>query len=160
MSYIKVFLSGIIFVFLSSQESFPNSTNTFNQLILAKGSLESKFGVRTVECFPFKKNIGFTEDQIPLIKNCLAGVRLLVSVFEEMHDPEIHTVGISTRFLRTGGFNTFLIPWNASLQETIAFLENKISKEQQDKFLGRILALKRRINRKFKIPSVHCSQRI
>ena len=129
MGCIKVFLLGIVFVFVSSKESFPSAQNIFNQLVLTKGSLESRFGVRSVECFPFKKNIGFTEDQIPLIKNCLAGVRLLFSAFEQTHDLKIRTVGISTRFLRTGGFHTILIPWDASLQETVSFLENKISNE-------------------------------
>ena len=160
MGCIKVFLLGIVFVFVSSKESFPSSKNIFNQLVLAKGSLESRFAVRSVECFPFKKNIGFTEDQIPLIKNCLAGVRLLFSAFEQTHDLKIRTVGISTRFLRTGGFHTILIPWDASLQETVSFLENKISNEQQRQFLSKILMLKRKINKKFRISSLHCSQRI
>ena len=160
ISYITVLFLGIVLVFVSSQEAFSKSPNTFNQLILAKGSLESMFGVRSVECFPFKKNIGFTEDQIPLIRNCLAGIRILTRAFEEVDDLQIHTVGISTRFLRTGGFETLLIPWNASLKETIVFLENKISKEQQDNFLDKILTLKSKINRKFRIASLYCSQRI
>ena len=160
MGCIKVLLLGIVFVFVSSKESFPSSKNIFNQLVLTKGSLESRFGVRSVECFPFKKNIGFTEDQIPLIKNCLAGVRLLFSAFEQTHDLKIRTVGISTRFLRTGGFHAILIPWDASLQETVSFLENKISNEQQRQLLSKILMLKRKINKKFRISSLHCSQRI
>ena len=64
MGYIKIFLLGIILVFVYSKEAFSNSKNTFNQLVLAKGSLESRFGVRSIECFPFKEDIGFTEDQI------------------------------------------------------------------------------------------------
>lgn len=156
----RIFLLAIILVFLSPYQASSNSQNIFNQLILAKGSLESRFGVRFVECFTFKENIGFTEDQIPLIENCLAGVRLLAEALDQVSDSEIHTVGISTRFLRTGGFNTVLIPWNASLQETVAFLKNKISKEKQDRFFSKVLALKRKIDRKFKIPSLYCSQRI
>jgi|TARA_B100001964_G_scaffold86601_1_gene97534 hypothetical protein len=160
MKYIRVFLFAGIIAFLSPYKSFANSQNTFNQLILAKSSLESRFNVQSVECFPFKENIGFTEDQIPLIKNCLAGVRLLTSALDSVVDPEIHTVGISTRFLRTGGFNTVLIPWNASLPETVAFLENRLSKEKQDLFLAKISTLKRKINLKLRIPSLYCSQRI
>ena len=102
MNYIRVFLAGLIFIFVFSEESSSNSQNTFNQLVLAKGALESKFGLRSIECFPFKNNIGFTEDQIPLIENCLVGVRLLESAFEQIQDHKIHTIGISTRFLRTG----------------------------------------------------------
>ncbi|HJL73256.1 MAG TPA: hypothetical protein QGI40_05285, partial [Nitrospinaceae bacterium] len=93
MKYIRVFLFAGIIAFLSPYKSFANSQNTFNQLILAKSSLESRFNVQSVECFPFKENIGFTEDQIPLIKNCLAGVRLLTSALDSVVDPEIHTVG-------------------------------------------------------------------
>jgi len=160
VNYIKFFLFGLTVAFLFPRESFSNSKNTFNQLVVAKASLESRFGLRSVECFPFKKNIGFTEDQIPLIENCLVGIRLIMSALEQAHNLEIHTVGISSRFLRTGGFNTFLIPWNASLDDTIAFLEKKIPKEQQDEFLSKVLMLKRKINRKFRINSLHCSQRI
>jgi len=160
MGYIKVFFFGVVLFFASSQDSLSNPQNTFNQLVLARSSLESKFGVSSVECFPFKKDIGFTEDQISLIKQCLSGIRLLLSALEQTAPFKINMVGISTRFLRTGGFNTFLIPWNASLQETIDFLEKNISKEQQDKFLNRILTLKLKINRKFKIPSLYCSHNI
>lgn len=160
MSYVKIFLIASVIFFAFSQKLFANSTNTFNQLVLAKSSLESSFDVRSVECFPFKDNVGFTEDQIPLIKNCLTGARLLLEALKKNNDYKINKVGISSRFLSTGGFNNYLIPWNASLQEVITFLENKISKEAQDKFLSQILRLKRKINRNFKIPSLYCSQRI
>ncbi|MBV50934.1 MAG: hypothetical protein CMH77_00285 [Nitrospinae bacterium] len=160
MKYMQVFLLASILVFLYPYKSLANSENTFNQLILAKSSLESRFGVRSVECFAFKENIGFTEDQIQLVENCLAGVRLLASALGQVPDPQIHTVGISTRFLRTGGFNTVLIPWNASLQETVAFLKNQISKEEQGLFLAKISKLKRKIHLAFRIPSLYCSQRI
>ena len=160
MWYAQVLLVGIVFIFLSPNESFPSSKNTFNQLVLAKGSLESKLGVRSVECFPFKKDIGFTEDQILLIERCLAGLRLLESAFDQVSEHAIHTVGVSTRFLRTGGFNTVLIPWNASIQKTISFLENKTSKKQQKNFLNKILTLKRKIDKKFRVSSLYCSQRI
>ena len=105
MSYVKGFLLTIFLVFSSPYESFPNSSNTFNQLILTKSFLEAKHGLRSIECFPFKENIGFTENQIPLIDNCLKGVNFLASVLVELNHPEVNMIGISNRFLRTGGFN-------------------------------------------------------
>lgn len=150
----------IVLIFFLSSESFSNSPNKFNQLILAKNFLESKFSIRSVECFPFKENIGFTEDQIPLIEQCLTGVQLLKSALNRIADPEIFSVGISTRFLRTGGFNTVLVPWNASVGEVVSFLREKVSKVEQDHFLEKISTLKRKINRKFRISPLYCSQRI
>ncbi|MCS5620856.1 MAG: hypothetical protein NZ656_02765, partial [Nitrospinaceae bacterium] len=37
--------------------------NTFHQLLEEKQKLEKQLGVQTLECFPFIKKIGFTEDQ-------------------------------------------------------------------------------------------------
>ena len=150
----------LVFVFSSSSAAFSKSTNKFNQLVLAKNDLESNFGVRSVECFPFKENIGFTEDQIPLIEQCLAGVNLFKSALDQVPNAEIYSVGISTRFLWTGGFNTVLIPWNASLSETVSFLQGKISKKKQDSFLSKVSTLKAKINKNFNIFSLYCSQRI
>ena len=75
-------------------------------------------------------------------------------------NPEIHSVGISTRFLRTGGFSTILIPWDASLEKVMSFLRAKVSKAEQERFLEKISTLKRKINKKFRIFSLYCSQRI
>jgi hypothetical protein len=157
---LSISLLGVIFVFLSLSESFSSPPNKFNQLILAKSSLEYKFGVRSVECFPFKEDIGFTEAQIQLIEQCYTGVQLFASALDKIAKVEIFSVGISTRFLRTGGFNTILIPWNASLEEVISFLKEKISKENQKLFLGEISTLKHKINGKFRILSLYCSQEI
>ena len=157
---LSIFLLGIILFFISSSESFASPPNKFNQLILAKSSLESKFGVRFVECFPFKENIGFTEGQIQLIEQCLAGVQLFESALNKVPNSEIHSLGISTRFLRTGGFSTILIPWDSSLEQVMSFLRAKISKAEQDRFLEKISTLKRKINKNFKIFSLYCSQRI
>ena len=125
----------IVLIFFLSSESFSNSPNKFNQLILAKNFLEFKFGIRSVECFPFKENIGFTEDQIPLIEQCLAGVQLFKLALGKIAQPEIFSVGISTRFLRTRGFNTVLVPWNASVGEVVFFCERKYQKWNRTIFL-------------------------
>ena len=106
MKYLQLNVLVLVFVFSSSSAAFSKSTNKFNQLVLAKNDLESNFGVRSVECFPFKENIGFTEDQIPLIEQCLTGVNLFKSALDQVPNAEIYSVGISTRFLWTGGFDT------------------------------------------------------
>ena len=141
MNCLRVALLVVIFIFHSSNESFSSSSNKFNQLILSKSSLESKFGVRSVECFPFKENIGFTEDQIQLIERCLTGVQAFESALSRAVSPQTHSVGISTRFLRTGGFNTILIPWDASSGEIVSFLKEEVSKTEQEHFLEKILTL-------------------
>ena len=51
--------------------------NNFNQLVEKKQLLEKEFGIKTLECFPFIKKIGFTDDQIPLIQKCLQGASSL-----------------------------------------------------------------------------------
>ena len=160
MKYFQLNLLVLVFIFFSSSVAFSTATNKFNQLVLAKNNLESSFGVRSVECFPFEENIGFTEDQIPLIERCLTGANLFKSALNQVPNAEIYSVGISTRFLRTGGFNTVLIPWNASLLETVTFLQGKISKKKQDFFLSKVSTLKDKINKNFNIFSLYCSQRI
>jgi len=160
MNCLRVTLLAIIFIFISLDESFSGPSNKFNQLILAKSVLESKFGIRSVECFPFKENIGFTEDQIQLIERCLTGVQAFGLALSRAASPEIHSVGISKRFLRTGGFNTILIPWDASSDEIVSFLRGKISKAEREHFLEEISTLKYKINRKLRIFSLYCSQRI
>ena len=157
---LSIFLLGIILFFLSSSESFASPPNKFNQLVLAKNSLEKKFGVRSVECFPFKEDIGFTEDQIQFIEQCYTGVQLFASALNKISKVEIFSIGISTRFLKTGGFNTILIPWDAPLKEVVSFLGEKISKANQKIFLEEISTLKHKINRKFRIFSLYCSQQI
>jgi len=160
MSYVKVVFLAMVFILFSFTESFSNGSNKFNQLILIKNALELKFGIRNFECFPFKENIGFTEDQNQLIERCLNGVQTFESAIKLVASPGINSVGISNRFLRTGGFNTILIPWDSSSEEIIAFLGGQASKEEQDHFLNKILTLKDQINRKFRIFSLYCSQRI
>jgi hypothetical protein len=160
MKYFKLNVLVLVFIFFTSSVASPKATNKFNELVLAKNNLESNFGVRSVECFPFKENIGFTEDQIPLIEQCLTGTNLFKSALDQVPNAEIYSVGISTRFLWTGGFNTVLIPWDASLLETVTFLQGKISKKKQDSFLSKVSTLKGKINKNFNIFSLYCSQRI
>ena len=96
--------------------------NTFNELVDQKQILEKRFGIKTLECFPFKKKIGFTEEQIPIIEQCLQGVFKLKEALTQIPQTDYKEVGISNRFLKTAGFHTILIDWKAPTSELIQFL--------------------------------------
>jgi hypothetical protein len=134
--------------------------SALNQLLQDKRTLEKQHGVKSLECFPFIKDIGFTEDQIPLLKNCLTGTRNLKEALAQVPNANIRTVGISTRFLRTGGFHTLLVPWDASTGNIVEFLKKTPSSEARKSFLDKIHALKRTIAQKIKISQLYCSLEI
>nr|MCS5621478.1 hypothetical protein [Nitrospinaceae bacterium] len=153
----RIFLAFWIgFLFIPS----PATANTFHQLLEEKQKLEKQFGIQTLECFPFIKKIGFTEDQIPLIEQCLTGTRTLYEAFANSANSNYKVIGISNRFLSTAGFHTILIPWNATKDEVIKFLNNRPSHEEQTAFLDKIRALKQEISRKLRIRLFYCSQEI
>ena len=91
--------------------------NNFNQLVEKKQLLEKEFGIETLECFPFIKKIGFTEDQIPLIQRCLQGVSSLQEALTRIKHDNYKEVGISNRFLRTAGFHTCLLYTSGAADE-------------------------------------------
>ena len=134
--------------------------NTFHQLLEEKQKLEKQLGVQTLECFPFIKKIGFTEDQIPLIEQCLTGTLTLNEAFTDSANSNYKIIGISNRFLSTAGFHTILIPWNATRDEVIKFLNNRPNHEEQTAFLDKIRGLKQEISRKLRIRQFYCSQEI
>ena len=134
--------------------------NTFHQLLEEKQKLEKQLGVQTLECFPFIKKIGFTEDQIPLIEQCLTGTLTLNEAFTDSANSNYKIIGISNRFLSTAGFHTILIPWNATRDEVIKFLNNRPNHEEQMVFLDKIRGLKQEISRKLRIRQFYCSQEI
>lgn len=134
--------------------------SALNQLLQDKIILEKQHGVKSLECFPFVKDIGFTEDQIPLIKNCLVGTRTLKKALAQVPGSNIRTVGISKRFLRTGGFQTILVPWDASKEKIVQFLKQSKSAEAKKKFLDEIHAVKHTIAQKIKISQLYCSLEI
>lgn len=138
----------------------PATANTFHQLLEEKHLLEKQFGVQTLECFPFIKNIGFTEDQIPLIEQCLVGTRTLLGALRDAKSAHYKTIGISDRFLKTGGFHTILLPWNATKADVTQFLNNSKSHEERTVFLDKVRGLKKEISRNLKIQEFYCSQEI
>lgn len=138
----------------------PVTANTFHQLLDEKQKLERQFGIQTLECFPFIKKIGFTEDQIPLIEQCLTGTRTLNEALAGSSNSAYKAVGISNRFLKTAGFHTILTPWNATKDEVAQFLIRQQSHEEQTTFLDKVRGLKKAISKKLRIQQFYCSQEI
>ena len=134
--------------------------NTFNELVEQKQILEKGFGIKTLECFPFKKQIGFTEDQIPVVEQCLQGVFKLKEALTQTSKTDYKEVGISNRFLKTAGFHTILIDWKAPTSELIHFLNQRISLDEQSKFLNKIHTLKKKIALKGLVNDFYCSKEI
>lgn len=137
-----------------------NLSSPFNRLILEKAALERSSAVQTLECFPFTENIGSTEDQLGFVRNCLQGLRTLKAALAEVPDADYHTVGISTRFLRTGGFQIILIPWNVDKEELVQFLRSNPPEAERTRFLGRISSLKKTIAENLWAGPLYCSLRI
>ncbi|GJL77159.1 MAG: hypothetical protein NPINA01_01480 [Nitrospinaceae bacterium] len=164
MTRLKLNLLAVIaFAFVSLHgwtENVLAAESALNQLLLEKSHLEKQHGIKSLECFPFIRDIGFTENQIPLIANCLQGARTLKAALVEVSEPDIRTVGISTRFLRTGGFHTLLVPWDVSKEKLIQLLKQNKSPDEREKFLDKIHALKRAIAQEIKIEQLYCSMEI
>ncbi len=135
-------------------------SSPFNQLVLEKADLEKRSAVRTLECFSFVENIGFTEDQKTLVGNCLAGLRTLKEALAEVPEADYHTVGISHRFLRSGGFQTILVPWDAGKEEMVRFLKKRLSDSERARFLDNIFSLKRQIAEKLRSGPLYCGLNI
>ncbi len=138
----------------------PASADTFNQLVLLKSGLESRYGIKRLECFPFQKNIGDDANQIQLIDHCLSGAETLKASLDSLGSTPIQTVGVSHRFLRTGGFHTILIPWNTTQEALTEFLNAGISVSEQEKFLNQIRAVKSEILSRIGQRGLFCTQRI
>ena len=152
---------GFLF-FLVGIVVFPSLlfANSFNQLVQEKRILENQFGIETLECFPFIKKIGFTDDQIPLVEQCLKGVSTLKEALGKVSHRDFKEVGISNRFLRTAGFHTALIDWKASPAEIAEFLNTRLSNEQRTQFLDKIHALKKEIASQIPVKDLYCSKEI
>jgi hypothetical protein len=134
--------------------------NTFHQIIHEKRQLEKRFKIQTLECFPFIKRIGFTEDQIPLIEKCLQGTQTLKEALIRSSNSNYKTIGISDRFLATAGFDTVLVPWNAGTEEVKKFFNTQKSHEEQMAFLDKISNIKKKIAKNLKIKDFYCSKEI
>jgi hypothetical protein len=132
----------------------------FNQLVLKKAELEELYGVRTLECFTFQENIGFDKDQAELVGRCLKGVETLSQALAEVPDAGMTMIGISNRFVRTAGFKTVLVPWDASKSSMADFLKERLSEEEQSQFIGKIRNLKKGIISGLNISELYCTKKI
>lgn len=150
-------LSGMFWIipfFFSPAQAEPN---TFHQLTLQKQSLEREHGIRTLECFPFLEKIGGLEEEVQRIRDCLQGATTLAAALKDVPDAGLRTVGISTRFLRTGGFQTLLVQWDADREEMVRVLRDRMPPEEQKRFMEKIQKLKEVIHGKFFIRELYCS---
>ena len=146
-----------VFLLLSKP---AGAANVFNTLALAKMELEQKHGITNLECFPFLINIGFNSDQSERIRQCQVGAMTLASALKEVPNTGLRTVGISTRFLRSGGFNTLLVQWDATKEDMIRFLQNTPSAEEQKQFIAQVHQLKKKIQSGLHIRELYCTFKI
>jgi len=157
------FSKSILFLigfFVLASPSFASAENVFNAIVLKKADLERRHGVTALECFPFLKNIGTQEDQVRWVESCLQGINTLTEALDRVPDAGLRTAGISTRFLRTGGFHTLLVPWDATAEAMAKALRENLSPQEQDRFLEKVKGVKREILGRFSIASLYCSQTI
>ncbi|CAI2717385.1 hypothetical protein [Nitrospina watsonii] len=143
-------------VLLPGAQAHAEST-PFNQLVLKKQHLERTHGIANLECFPFLEQIGGGAQEVQHIRNCLQGMTTLAAALEEVPDAGLKRVGISTRFLRTGGFHTLLVQWNADRAEMVQALRDRLSPEEQKRFMDRIVGVKSTIHDKLFIRELYCS---
>ncbi len=137
-----------------------SDANIFHELLNTKRSLEKRFGLTTLECFPFINKIGSNQGEIDLIQKCLKSVKTLEEAVSQVEDSPYRVVGVGSGFLRTGGFQTVHIPWDASAKALAEFLNARPSPEEQSDFLDKIFALKKTILPKLGGISLYCNQQI
>ena len=152
-----------IFLFLSALLLLSRSAdaaNVFNALVLKKMELEQRYGISNLECFPFTVNIGTNADEAERVRQCQTGVATLAGALEKVPDSGVRVVGISTRFQRSGGFHTLLVPWNATKEDMIRVLKETPSKEEQKKFVAGVRQLKKQIQSGLHIRELYCTFKI
>ncbi len=136
------------------------AANVFNALSLQKMELEQRHGITNLECFPFLINIGSNADEAERVRQCRVGVTTLASALEKVPDTGLRIVGISTRFLRSGGFHTLLVPWDATREDMIRVLQDTPSLEEQKHFIEKVYQLKKKIQTGLHIRQLYCTFKI
>lgn len=153
-----IFLAAALALFPMLAGAAP--AENFNRMMLTRAEVESRFGITTLECFPFLEKIGFNEDQARRVGHCLKGLETLASALEEAPDSGIKMFGISARFMRTAGFHVALVPWDAPKGKMVDFLKDKPSPDDQSLFLENIRTLKRKIMSGLNIIELYCTRNI
>ena len=136
------------------------AANAFNTLVLAKMELEQKYGITNLECFPFLIKIGSNDDQAERVRQCQVGITTLSSALKEVPNTGLRTVGISTRFLRSGGFRTLLVQWDATKEAMILALLSTPSAEAQKQFIAKVHQLKKQVQSSLHIRELYCTFKI
>jgi hypothetical protein len=156
----KILILACAFSILSLSLAWGQTETSFNKLVLKKAELESLYGVKTLECFTFLENIGYDKDQAEMVSRCLKGAETLSQALADVPDTGITIIGVSNRFIRTGGFKTILVPWDASKSSMVDFLKDNLSEEEQSKFIDKILDLKKEIISGLHISELYCTKKI
>ena len=146
-----------VFLLLSKP---AGAASVFNALSLKKMELEQKYGIANLECFPFLISIGSNSDEAERVRQCRVGVTTLASALKEVPNAGLRIVGISTRFLRSGGFHTLLVPWNATKEDMIRVLRDTPSTEEQKQFIAKVHQLKKQIQSGLHIRELYCTFKI
>jgi hypothetical protein len=136
------------------------AANAFNALALKKMELEQRHGITSLECFPFIIDIGSNSDEAERVRQCGVGVATLASALKEAPSNGLRTVGISSRFQRSGGFHTLLVPWNATQEDMIRILKDTPSTEEQKQFIAKVRQLKKQIQSGLHIRELYCTFKI
>tara|TARA_B100000686_G_scaffold343531_1_gene424540 strand:+ start:1238 stop:2530 length:1293 start_codon:yes stop_codon:yes gene_type:complete len=150
----------LVLTFTAQVAWSSESSNTAHRLLLLKSNLENGFGLERMECYPFISKIGFTEDQKPLIANCLQTAIQLKKALEIRGLKDLRVVGFDSRSFRTGGFSSVLIRVSADSNEILKFLESPLTLVEQQKFLNEVNEVKQFILDKINVRDLYCTQRI
>ena len=134
--------------------------NAFNALALAKMEVEQTHGIRNLECFPFLTNIGLNSHEAERVRQCGIGFATLASALKEVPATGLRTVGISTRFLRSGGFHTLVVKWDAAREDMVRVLQETQPVDEQQQFIAKIRQLKNQIQSGLRIRELYCTFRI
>jgi regulator of replication initiation timing len=146
-----------VFLLLSKP---AEAANVFNALALKKMEVEQKYGITNLECFPFLIKIGSNADQAERVRHCQVGATTLASALKEVPKTGLRTVGISTRFLRSGGFHTLLVKWDATKEAMILALQSTPAAEEQKQFIAKVHQLKKQIQSGLHIRELYCTFKI
>jgi len=152
-----------IFLLLPVILFFPKTTgaaNVFNTLVLKKMELEQSHGITNLECFPFIIDIGSNLDEGERVRQCGVGIATLTSALKEVPNSGLRAVGISSRFQRSGGFHTLLVPWNATQEDMVRTLKDIPTVEEQKQFIAKVRQQKKQIQSGLRIRELYCTFKI
>lgn len=151
----------IIFLFTTLTPTHASErTDPFNRLVLLKADIEKRHGNIYLQCFPFLKNIGDNQSQTEWVKRCAEGVETLSDALKEVPNSGIKELGISTRFLRTGGFSSLLVKWDASRKDMVRALRASASPQEREQLFQKVTGFKRTIMKNFAFSELYCTKTI